>query len=228
MEQRTLGQTGLSVSILGFGASPLGDEFRKTTETERQQAVDTAIDQGINFFDVSPYYGRTLAEERLGKALGNKRDKIVLATKCGRYDTAGFDFSAERVTRSVDESLQRLRTDRIDVMQVHDIEFGDLQQVIDETIPALRKVKEAGKIRHIGITALSLTAMTPDERSSVPKAMMLEAAPRSDGVSSVACAKSSARVIPSRMSRSIISQFFPPLVTRTLRGAKPSSLKTSR
>jgi L-galactose dehydrogenase len=160
MEHRTLGQTGLSVSVLGFGASPLGDEFRKTTESERQQAVDAAIDQGINFFDVSPYYGRTLAEERLGKALGNKRDKIVLATKCGRYDVDGFDFSAERVTRSVDESLQRLRTDHVDVMQVHDIEFGDLQQVIDETIPALEKVKETGKIRHVGITALALTAMT--------------------------------------------------------------------
>ena len=145
--------------MLGFGASPLGDEFRKTTAEERQRAVDAAIDQGINFFDVSPYYGRTLAEERLGEALGNKRNKIILATKCGRYDVAKFDFSAGRVTASVDESLRRLRTDYVDLIQCHDIEFGDLNQVINEAIPALRKVQQAGKARFVGITGLPLNMM---------------------------------------------------------------------
>ena len=159
MEHRTLGKTGLQVSILGFGASPLGDEFRKTTGQERLSAVAAAIDQGINFFDVSPYYGRTLAEERLGVALAGKRDKVILATKCGRYDVNKFDFSAARVTASVDESLLRLRTDYLDIIQVHDLEFGDANQVIEETIPALRKVQETGKARFVGITGLPLKVL---------------------------------------------------------------------
>lgn len=160
MEYKLLGRTGLRVSALGFGASPLGDEFRKTTPDERQRAVDAALDHGINFFDVSPYYGRTLAEERLGEALGGRRQKVILATKCGRYDTNHFDFSARRVTASVEESLRRLRTDRIDLMQVHDIEFGDLKLVMEETIPALRRIQETGKIGFVGITGYPLRMMT--------------------------------------------------------------------
>ena len=160
MEYRVLGKTDLKVSVLGFGASPLGDVFRQTTPEERKAAVDMAIDHGINLFDVSPYYGKTLAEARLGEALGANRNSIILATKCGRFDVDEFDFSAERVTRSVDESLQRLRTDYIDIIQCHDIEFGDVQQVIDETIPALRRVQESGKVRHVGITGYPLRMMT--------------------------------------------------------------------
>jgi L-galactose dehydrogenase len=159
MEYRSLGKTGLKVSVLGFGASPLGDEFRKTTREERQRAVEAAIDAGINFFDVSPYYGRTLAEQRLGDALGAKRKNIVLATKCGRYDTAGFDFSARRVTASIDESLGRLRTDYVDLLQAHDIEFGDFRQIVEETLPALRTIQESGKARYVGVTGLPLKMM---------------------------------------------------------------------
>lgn len=156
MEYRTLGKTGLDVSVLSFGASPLGDEFRKTTANERLSAVHAAIDHGINFFDVSPYYGRTLAEERLGEALNGRRDKAIIATKCGRYDVDRFDFSARRVTASIDESLRRLRLDYVDLLQGHDIEFGDHRQIVDETIPALRKIQESGKARFIGITGLPL------------------------------------------------------------------------
>ncbi|MCW5981995.1 MAG: aldo/keto reductase [Bryobacteraceae bacterium] len=159
MEYRTLGKTGLSVSVIGFGASPLGDEFRTTTAAERQSAVDAAIDAGINFFDVSPYYGRTLAEQRLGEALGARRSRVVVATKCGRYDVESFDFSAKRITTSIDESLRRLRTDYVDLLQAHDIEFGDYNQIAGETIPALRRIQESGKARFIGITGLPLTMM---------------------------------------------------------------------
>ncbi len=156
MQYRSLGKTNLKVSILGFGASPLGDEFRKTTAPERNSAVHAAIDRGINFFDVSPYYGRTLAEERLGEALVGRRDEVILATKCGRYDIDGFDFSARRVTASIDESLRRLRTDYVDLLQAHDIEFGDYRQIVEETIPALRRIQQSGKARFIGITGLPL------------------------------------------------------------------------
>lgn len=156
MEYRTLGNTGLAVSVLGFGASPLGDEFRRTDPAEGEKAVHCAIDHGINFFDVSPYYGRTLAETRLGAALAGRRDKVILATKCGRYDAASFDFSAARLERSIDESLARLRTDSVDLLQLHDIEFGDFRQIVEESLPALRRIQKSGKARFLGITGFPL------------------------------------------------------------------------
>ncbi|HYZ86225.1 MAG TPA: aldo/keto reductase [Bryobacteraceae bacterium] len=159
MERRSLGATGLGVSPIGFGASPLGNEFGEIGEAESIRAVHEAIDCGINFFDVSPYYGRTLAESRLGQALSGKREKVVLATKCGRYDTDRFDFSAARVRSSIDESLRRLRTDYVDLLQAHDIEFGNEKQIEEETIPALREVQNSGKARFIGITSYQLRMM---------------------------------------------------------------------
>jgi L-galactose dehydrogenase len=159
MIYRELGRTGLKVSIIGYGASPLGNEFGTADPDEGRRAVHYAIERGINYFDVSPYYGRTLAEARLGQALAGHRDRVILATKAGRYgkdrDT-GFDFSAERITRSAEESLARLQTDYIDVFQVHDIEYGTTAQIINETLPAMSKLKEAGKVRFVGITAYPL------------------------------------------------------------------------
>jgi L-galactose dehydrogenase len=152
MIYRVLGKTGLRVSIVGYGASPLGAEFGAIDPAEGKRAVDTAINAGINYFDVAPYYGRTLAETRLGEFLEGQRKKVVLATKCARYDTKGFDFSAKRITASIDESLKRLRTDWIDIFQVHDVEYGKNKQILDETIPAMQKLKKAGKARFIGIT----------------------------------------------------------------------------
>src|ERR1700691_5173748 len=110
MEYATLGRTGLRVSKLGFGGSPLGNEFGETDPAEGERAVHCAIDLGINYFDVAPYYGRTLAEKPLGAALAGRRDEGIPGTKCGRYDVNGFDFSAARIRSSIDESLQRLRT----------------------------------------------------------------------------------------------------------------------
>jgi L-galactose dehydrogenase len=159
MRYRKLGQTGLEVSVLGFGASPLGDVFSVTDPAEGIRAVHSAIEQGINFFDVSPYYGATLAEQRLGAALAGKRDKVLLATKCGRYGAAEFDFSAQKVTSGVDESLARLQTDYLDLLQVHDVEFGSVRQIVEETLPALRVLRQAGKARYIGITGYSLKTL---------------------------------------------------------------------
>lgn len=156
MEYRTLGNTGLEVSVLGYGASPLGNEFEEIDVREGDRAVHMAIDHGVNFFDTSPYYGRTLSEERLGRALGTKRKEIVLATKCGRYDVDAFDFSAERVRASIDESLRRLRTDYVDIYQMHDIEFVDREQVLGEALPVARELQQAGKCRFVGITGLPL------------------------------------------------------------------------
>lgn len=159
MRYKTLGNTGLQVSWFGFGGATLGNEYGLADETELTRAVHLAIDEGINVIDVAPYYGRTLAEKRLGEALKGRRDKMLISTKCARYDFAEFDFSAERVTRSIDESLQRLRTDYVDIFHIHDIEFADRVQVIEETVPALRKIQQSGKARLIGITGLQLEAL---------------------------------------------------------------------
>lgn len=156
MIYRPLGHTGMHVSILGFGAATLGNIYGEIDVRESEAAVCAAIDGGINFFDVSPYYGKTLAEERLGAALAGRRDKVVLATKCGRYGLDDFDFSAKRIHQSIDESLQRLRTDYIDLFQAHDVEFTHADQIINETVPALRDIQKNGKARAIGITGYSI------------------------------------------------------------------------
>jgi L-galactose dehydrogenase len=154
MEYRRLGKTDMNVSIIGFGASPLGSVFDHADEAEGVKSVHYAVEHGINYFDVAPFYGITLAETRLGRALKGKRDKIFLATKCCRYGEDDFDFSYDRVLKSIDESLERLQTDYVDVFQIHDIEFGTMEQVINEAIPAAFKVKEMGKARYVGITGL--------------------------------------------------------------------------
>ncbi|BDA42515.1 L-galactose dehydrogenase [Coccomyxa sp. Obi] len=155
---RKLGDTGLDVPIIGFGASPLGGIYQEPLdESLAIEAVHEAFNMGINLFDTSPYYGLTRSEKVLGRALkGLPRDKFILATKVGRYGTDTFDFSADRVTRSVHESLERLQVEYIDIIQTHDIEFGDIEQVVTETLPALQKLKEQGLVRYIGITGLPL------------------------------------------------------------------------
>lgn len=165
MEYRELGQTGLKLSNLSFGASSLGSVFHETKEEESIKAVETALEGGINFIDVSPYYGHYKAETVLGKALKRlPRDKFYLSTKVGRYGKDGkntWDYSAKRATESVYESMERLNVDYIDIINVHDIEFqaalpGGLAKVCEETLPALVELKEKGIVGHVGITDLQL------------------------------------------------------------------------
>jgi L-galactose dehydrogenase len=144
------------VSTIGFGASPLGNVFGEVDPEEGLRAVHFAIDHGINFFDTSPYYGLTLSEQRLGAALKGRRNNVVLATKCGRYGIDSFDFSKAAITRGLDASLRRLQTDHVDLLQVHDCEFTTVEQVVNETLPALEACRAAGKTRWIGITGYGL------------------------------------------------------------------------
>jgi len=157
METRELGRTGLRVSVLGYGASPLGQEFGPVDVQEAMRAVRVALDLGITHIDTSPYYGRGMSEVLLGVALRDvPRDSYTLSTKLGRYDVDKFDFSARRVVESVDVSLHRLGVDHIDLMLCHDIEYVDVNRVVEETLPALRKVQEQGKVRLVGVSGYPL------------------------------------------------------------------------
>ena len=153
----------MRVSNLGFGASSLGGVFHSIREEEGIEAVYTAVDNGINFIDVSPYYGHLKAETVLGKALKEiPHEKFYLSTKVGRYGKDGvntWDYSAKRVTDSVYESMKRLNVDYIDLINVHDVEFqgdmdGGLQLIVDETLPALVELRDKGVVKHVGITDL--------------------------------------------------------------------------
>ena len=153
METRILGRTGLKVPSLAFGASSLGQEFRSVTLDEAMRSVRVALDCGINFIDTSPFYGRGMSEVLLGVALrGVPRDSYTLCTKLGRYDLTHFDFSARRVRESVDVSLHRLGTDHLDILLCHDIEFVPMQQIVDETLPEMRRLVDAGKVRFLGVS----------------------------------------------------------------------------
>src|SRR5947209_7273490 len=153
MRFRPLGRTGLQVPWLSFGASSLGQEFRPVDLSEALRSVRVALDLGMNFIDTSPFYGRGMSEVLLGVALrGVPRDSFILGTKLGRYDAAHFDFSAKRVVESVDVSLHRMGVSHLDIILCHDIEFVDMQQIVDETLPALRKVRDQGKVRFIGVS----------------------------------------------------------------------------
>jgi L-galactose dehydrogenase len=153
MLTRPLGKTGLQVPVLGFGASSIGQEFRRVNLEEAMQSVRVALECGLNFIDTSPFYGRGMSEVLLGLALRDvARESYTLCTKLGRYDLGHFDFSARRVAESVDVSLHRLGTDHLDIVLCHDVEFVPMQQIVDETIPALRKMQRQGKARFIGFS----------------------------------------------------------------------------
>ena len=160
MDYTFCGKTGMKVPRLSFGASSLGGVFRSIRESDAIEAVFTAVRNGLNFIDVSPYYGHYKAETVLGKALKElPRDAYLLSTKVGRYGHDGintWDYSGKRATESVYESMERLHVDYIDLINVHDIEFSDLHQVVDETLPALVELREKGVVGHVGITDLQL------------------------------------------------------------------------
>ena len=153
METRRLGNTDLELPVVGFGASSLGQEFRQVRLDEALKSVHVALDLGMNFIDTSPFYGRGMSEVMLGVALRDvPRDSYTLCSKLGRYDLQHFDFSAKRVAESIDVSLHRIGVDHLDIILCHDVEFVPMQQIVDETIPAIQKIRDAGKVRYIGFS----------------------------------------------------------------------------
>jgi len=156
--KRPLGRTGIEVSSLSLGAAGLGGVYGDTDEATGVRAALRAFELGITTFDTSPYYGATRSETVLGKALAQlPRDEFVVMTKCGRYGPDEFDFSPQRIERSCDESLQRLQVERLAVLFLHDVEFGDLDRILDESVATLHRLKAKGKARAIGITGLPLS-----------------------------------------------------------------------
>lgn len=153
MQRRPLGNTGVDLPVLSYGASSIGQEFRHVDLNEALRSVKVALDLGMDFIDTAAYYGRGMSECLLGVVLRDiPRDKYLLGSKLGRYAPAHFDFSAKRVVESVDISLMRMGVDYLDFMICHDIEFVDIAQVIEETLPTLRRIQESGKVRFIGIS----------------------------------------------------------------------------
>lgn len=156
MEYKYLGKTNLHVSDVSFGASALGGVFRDIDESDGIAAVREALDEGINYFDVAPAYGGTVAETVLGKALrGIARERFVLSTKAGKYTEPGsygkdeLNYSEERIRKGLEESMERLGVDYIDIVHLHDFEYQGLSKVdmaFEEGFPTLLKLKEEGKI----------------------------------------------------------------------------------
>ena len=158
MQHRPLGSTGLQVSALGLGAANLGGVYGAVDQRQAIATVHRAFDLGVTLFDASPYYGDRLAETVLGKALASlPRDEFVLSSKAGRYGVDDFDFTPLRLASSLDESLARLQVERLDLFLLHDVEFGDLDLVLGESLPAMHALKQTGKVAHVGITGLPLT-----------------------------------------------------------------------
>lgn len=153
LEKRRLGKTGLDLTVLSYGASSIGQEFRGVDINEALRSVHVAFELGMNFFDTSPFYGRGLSESLMGRVLPDyPRENYILETKLGRYTGKHFDFSARRVVESVDTSLERMKVDYLDIVLCHDLEFVDMSQIVNETIPALREQVALGKIRYIGVS----------------------------------------------------------------------------
>ena len=163
MIKRELGNTGLQVSVLGFGSMEIG----RLRYEEAEKLLNEALDGGINFVDSSPCYG--IAEEYVGKAIGRRRDEYILATKCGCNVGSHGKFSlgpdhiwtADQLYKNIDRSLELLQTEYIDIWQLHgimpDYLSGGAQ---DEVIAAAESIKKSGKVRHI---AFSCRNGSPDQ-----------------------------------------------------------------
>jgi L-galactose dehydrogenase len=158
MQYRPLGRTGLNVSVMSQGGAAIGQQYGPVSVAEAARCVHAAIDAGVNLIDTSAYYGRGKSEEMLGEILqGGWREKVHLCTKAGRIDRSVFDFTPAAMRRSVEESLKRLRTDRVEILLAHDIEFADdTELVFTETANVLHQLKKEGKARFVGMSCYPL------------------------------------------------------------------------
>jgi len=156
MEYRKFGKTDLEVSAIGFGCWEIGGTYGRIDESQFRRAVQQAIDDGITCFDTAEAYGMGVSERALGHALGGRRRDVCIVTKFGvGYEEMPTrrDSSRQRVMASIEQSLQRLRTDYVDVYLVH---WPDPDTGFDETMRALDDIVRQGKARYIGVSNFSL------------------------------------------------------------------------
>ena len=178
MQHRTLAGGQLSLSVLGFGAGPLGGLYAPIPESVANETVAAALDLGITYFDTAPLYGHGLSEHRVGTGLRGRRDGVAISTKVGRMMipvgsqgqepdmfaemlpfNVRYDYSYDAVLRSFEDSLQRLGTDRVDILYIHDVNrrwHGDavedrFREVMAGGYRALSRLRDEGRIKAIGV-----------------------------------------------------------------------------
>lgn len=158
MTHSPLGRTGLSVSRLSLGGAQFGQQYGPVSTAQAAEVVHAAIDAGMNLIDTSAYYGKGTSEAILGEVLaGGRRERVILCTKAGRLDRREFDFTPAGMRASVEQSLKRLRTDCVDVLLAHDIEFADdFERVFTDTADVLHRLKAEGKTRFVGMSCYPL------------------------------------------------------------------------
>ncbi|WP_226582114.1 aldo/keto reductase [Halobacillus litoralis] len=151
MKKRDLGNTGIQVSEIGFGAWQLGNEkdWGKMRDEEAIELVNKAVESGCDFFDTAPNYGSGKSEELIGQALKDKRDQVVISSKCGHHPNDEQDFDPERLMVSVEDSLRRLQTDYLDSLLLHNPPFESLNSNSPQ-FEVLEKLKQQGKVRAYG------------------------------------------------------------------------------
>ncbi len=158
MTHSPLGRTGLNVSRLSLGGAQFGQQYGPLPTAQAAEVVHAAIDAGVNLIDTSAFYGKGTSETILGEVLaGGWRDKVAICTKAGRIDRDEFDFSPAAMRASVEQSLKRLRTDRVEILLAHDIEFADdFERVFTDTADVLHRLKAEGKARFVGMSCFPL------------------------------------------------------------------------
>jgi aryl-alcohol dehydrogenase-like predicted oxidoreductase len=163
MKQNILGRTGLKVSALGFGTGFVGGLMVQGSAADQDRAIGLCGDLGITYFDTAPHYGRGRSEENLGRALAQSSIQAIVGTKVMVPTATGGDISGA-VRSSVEESLRRLRTEQISLLQVHNGVAGaptgnglKPEVVLDEVVPVLRSLQSEGKVRFIGMSGLGET-----------------------------------------------------------------------
>jgi aryl-alcohol dehydrogenase-like predicted oxidoreductase len=170
MNYRILGNSNLDISEIGFGCMSLGD-----STAENMSLVHSALDKGINFFDTADLYQHGQNETQLGKALEGKRENAIIATKVGnqwKSDGSGWEWNTRReyILKAVDESLRRLRTDYIDLYQLHG---GTMEDDIDDIIETFELLQQQGKIRYYGISSIRPNVIREYvKRSNISSVMM--------------------------------------------------------
>ena len=161
MKYRRLGRTDMNVSVVGFGTWAIGGaDWGKVHDSDSIKAIHRGIDLGINLFDTAPLYGNGRSEEVLGRALEGIRDEVIIATKCGprevRPGLLHVDLSRQGIIQQCEDSLRRLKTDRIDLLQVH---WFDPAWPIEDTMGHLGDLVQSGKVRYIGVSNYGLAEL---------------------------------------------------------------------